>query len=335
MNDKFSYFIQSFFKDYISNIRNYASNTSSSYRYNLLKFIKFLNEKGIDVDKMLINDFNYELIEEFILWARNLELTPSTINNYISTIKSFAAYLQTKDLSIYNECSKIRDIKPLKTDSSFPEYYTVEEITFFLNSIDLKKKNGLKYLAIVTILYDAALRVSELCALKGCDISLSNKNIVIVVKKSKNKTQRTIMLDENASDIVRKYLEKYNIGDDDYVFANPYNKPYTRSGIYKMLKRLLEEAKKKCKDNTYFNIDVYPHLLRHSKATHMLDANVDLIVIRDFLGHKWLSSTQIYAHVSKKKQEEVLKKNAGMKKINMPRTKKEEEDLETWLRQNI
>ena len=85
----------------------------------------------------------------------------------------------------------------------------------------MKRKNGLKYLTIATILYDAALRVSELCALKGCDISLSNKNIVIVVKKSKNKTQRTIMLDENASDIVRKYLKKYNVGDDDYVFVNP------------------------------------------------------------------------------------------------------------------
>ena len=102
-----------------------------------------------------------------------------------------------------------------------------------------------------------------------------------------------------------------------------------------MLQRLFAEAKKQCKDNTYFNIEVYPHILRHSKATHMLDAGVDLIVIRDFLGHKYLSSTEIYAHVSKKKQEEILEKNIKRKKINVSKSKKDKEDLEIWLRENI
>ena len=335
MNNKFSYYVQSYFKDFISGIRNYSFNTASTYRYNMLNFINYLHSKKIDENQLLITEFTYELVEKYILWLKEEKLKASTINNHIAAIKSFASYLQTKDLTSFEECSKIRNIKPLKVEVPFPEYYTIEEISFLLNSIDTNTKKGLKYLAITTILYAAALRVSELCELKGRDITFNGKIATIHIIKTKNYLPRNVLVDEDASDVVKEYLDKYKIEKDDYVFQSFKGKSYTRSGIYKLLQRRVNEAKEKCSDNNYFNIDIYPHILRHSKATHMLDAGIDLILIRDFLGHKWLSSTQIYAHVSKKKQEELLINNVKKKKISVTRTKKEKENLEKWLRENI
>ncbi len=335
MNNKFSYYVQSYFKDYVIGIRNYSDNTASTYRYAMLIFIKFLNSKKIDENEMLITEYNYELVENFILWLKEKKLKPTTINSYIAAIKTFSKYLQTKNLNVFEECNKIKNIERLKVEVTFPKYYTADEITFLLKSIDLNQKSGLKYLTIITVLYEAALRVSELCELKGNDILEKGKNITIHVEKSKNGLPRIVILSESASNIVKHYLKENKIEKDDYVFQNSVSNHYTRSGIYKMLKRRLEYARKQCENNSYFTIDAFPHILRHSKATHMLDAGIDLIVIRDFLGHKWLNSTQIYAHVSKKKQEEILKKNIDSKNISIHRSKKEKQDLENWLRKNI
>ena len=335
MNNKFSYYVQSYFKDFISGIRNYSLNTTSTYRYNMLNFINYLHSEKIDENQLLITEFTYELVEKYILWLKEKKLNASTINNHIATIKSFASYLQTKELTSFEECNKIRNIKPLKTEATFPKYYTIEEISFLLKSIDVNTKNGLKYLTIITILYSAALRVTELCELKGKDITFNGKIASLHIIKSKNDLPRNVLVDESASLIIKKYINEYKIENEDYVFQSTKGKCYTRSGIYKMLQRRVKDAKEKCDNKNYFNINIFPHILRHSKATHMLDAGIDLILIRDFLGHKWLSSTQIYAHVSKKKQEEILINNVKKKNISISRTNKEKESLEKWLRENI
>lgn len=285
---------------------------------------------------MLITDFTYNLITDFVIWLKvtkgNKE---STINTKMASIKTFAHYLQTKNLTNIDDMINIVGIKSLKCETSFPEYYSLEEISFLLNSISLDKKHGLKELTILSLLYEGALRVSELCNLKVKDINCNNKNVAITILKSKNKLPRTILLGHDASLIFKKYLHINKYLEEDFVFQNAHNQQYSRSGIYKMLERIVKKAKNTCNNSLFFTIKPHPHILRHSKATHMLDAGIDLIVIRDFLGHKWLSSTEIYAHVSKKKIDEIIIKNALNKKIKVSRSKKEKQNLEEWLKQNF
>ena len=335
MNNQLSYYIQQFFQEYLPSIRNYSSNTIVTYKFAFLDLIKMVKTKNIDIENFNVGDFNIDLVNEFIVYLKNKNLKAKTINIKLSALKSFASFLQFKNLGVFESCTNIRNIKPLKEEMTLPEYYSVKEISYLLNSIDRSKKNGLKQLAILTILYDGALRVSELCNLRKKDVLFSGKNISIYIEKTKNKQPRTILLDENASLIVRKYLENYKKEDEEYLFSNNLNKQYTRNGIYKLLKRTVEHAKNLCKDNTFFKSKVHPHILRHSKATHMVDAGIDIIIIRDFLGHKSINSTQIYTHISKKRQEEILINNIKNKKISVPRTKTEKQNLESWLKNNL
>lgn len=335
MNNYFYYYVQTFFKEYLVSIRNYSQNTISTYRYAFLDLLEMLKTKKVNISEMLITDFSYELVEQFIIWLKDIKhVSPKTINNKIAAIKSFSSYLNTKNLSNLESCIKINNIKTLREDISFPEYLSIEEMKIIFRLFDSTKKNELKQLSIVVVLYDAALRVSELCDLKRKNLIIGN-NISIYIEKSKNRLPRTILLDKNASSIIKEYLKENPKEPDDYLFTNNNNKNYTRYGIYKLIKRIEEKIKNENKDNTLFQINMHPHTFRHSKATHMLDAGVDLITIRDFLGHKWLNSTEIYAHVSNKKKEETIKNNISNKKLSNKYTKKEINDLETWLREKI
>lgn len=336
MNNKFSYYVQLFFKDYLPTSRNFSHNTILTYKYAFINFIEYLKIKEINIEELEITKISYELVEGFIIWLKDKkELSEKTINVIMASIKSFINFLSTKNLSNFEVCLKIKNMKPLKEEKKLPKFYSIEEITFLLKSIDSSRKNGLKFLAVISILYDGALRVSELCNLKRKNINTSTKNISVHIEKTKNKMERIILLDENSSKIIKQYLKENNINDEEYLFSNSRNEKYTRDGIYKMIKRVFEKAKNNCEDPTYFKTNAFPHILRHSKATHMLDAGIDLIVIRDFLGHKWLNSTEKYAHVSKKKQEEALIKTSKKLKIRVSRSRKEKEDLESWLHNNI
>lgn len=331
--NNFSYYIKKFFSQYLPVIRNFSPNTISSYQYAFLDFLSFLKEKKIKIDTLEINEFSYELVTEFITYLKSKNNKETTINVKISAIKSFITFISNENLSDLDECLKIKNIRPLRCKQEFPKYYTPEEIEFLLNSISLERKNGLKKLCIFTLLYDGALRVTEFCNLKVNDVKIISKNTSsIYIENSKNGLPRTILLGKKSTEILQAYLRKYTLSGDEPLFQNTFKNKYSRSGIYKMLQKAVEQAKNKCEDKNYFEIKPFPHILRHSKATHMLDIGVDLVTIRDFLGHMQLSSTETYAHVSKKKQEEILNKNILNKNIKKPRSKKEKMDLEHWLR---
>lgn len=335
--NNFSYYVKKFFSQYLPITRNFSENTILSYQYTFLDFLNFLKEEKLNIETLEISEITYEKIINFIEYLK-LEKgnQASTINVKLAAIRSFATFLSNENLSNLEECFKIKNINHLKSEVTFPKYYTPEEIEFLLNSISLESKNGFKKLCILSLLYDGALRVTELCDLKYKDIKQINKNTISVyIEKSKNGKPRIVLLGKSSTNILQTYFKEHNFQDEDPLFQNFQKKQYSRSGIYKMIKSVVKNAKKNCKNKNYFVIDPFPHILRHSKATHMLDAGIDLITIRDFLGHTWLKSTEIYAHVSKRKQEEILRRNILNKRIKKRRSSKEIKNLEQWLRNNF
>lgn len=339
MKDSLSFYIQKYISDYLPNIRNMSSNTISTYSYGILIFIEFIKSKDLKIDTMTIEDLNYELIEEYIKWLIDTKKnSSSTANARIACIKSFVNFLSTRNLNNFDSCMKIKNIKPLKVKKKAPEYLTEKEISILLKSIKIKSFKDLKHLAILTLLYDAALRVSELCDLKIKDVSIDKNQMKIMIFKSKNGLPRTISISKPAEKIMKKYLNQLNDSSnnqEDYLFKNKYDNKYSRNGIYSILNNKYEKAKQQCNDNTLFNVTIHPHILRHSKATHLLNVEVDLLVIKDFLGHKSLKATEIYLHISDRKKSEILINNAKLKLPKTSRTKKVEKDLEHWLKSNL
>ena len=300
MNNYFHHYVSSYFS-YLKNIRNYSNNTILTYRNAFLDFINMLKLEKIDINNLLVTELTSELISKYITYLKDQKSNQTiTINNKLAAIK-------------------------------IPDYYSIEEINYLIKSIDLETPKGLLYLTVVILLYECALRVGELCSLKRKDIIFEGKTISIFVEKSKNGMSRTIPMDMKSSNIVKKYLNENKMDEEDYLFHKKDNTPYTRYGINKMLDRIIKKVKSTCKNNTYFSKKIHSHGFRHSKATHMLDAGIDLVTIKEFLGHKSLSSTVIYLHLTKRKEEEILNKNILKKKIVIHRTKKEIDDLENFL----
>ena len=332
MNNYFYHYVVSYF-NYLKDVRNYSNNTIITYRNTFLEFIHMLKtEEKIDINNLLITDFSSELIFKYITYLKEVKNNKAiTINNKLAALKSFVKFLKAKNINTLEKCIQIENIKPLKVSQKVPDYYSIEEIDYIISAIDLEKPKGLLNLTVIIMLYECALRVGELCSLKRKDIIFEGKTISVFVEKSKNGMSRTIPMDIKSSNIVKKYLNENKMDDDDYLFHNKDNTPYTRYGIYKMLERIIIDVKKSCKNNTYFSKNFHPHGFRHSRATHMLDAGIDLVTIKEFLGHKSLSSTVIYLHLTKRKEEEILNKNMLKKKVHMHRSKKEIEDLEKFL----
>lgn len=329
------YYVQRYFGHYLSIIRSYSENTIISYRYAFLDFLSFLKFKKINIETMEITNFNYNLIIGFISYLKDKGNKESSINTKLAIIKSFVTFLSLEELSNLEEYLKIKNIKQLKYASQYPKFYSHEEIDILLEYVASENHDKYKKISMFNILYHGALRVTEFCNLKRKDIKIKGNETEIFVEKSKNGKARTILLGKEATKVIKKYLQENVIQNEEYLFTNFNRKAYSRSGIYKMLARTIEQINKKDKFRNYFNIKPFPHILRHSKATHMLDAGIDLITIKEFLGHTWLKSTEMYLHVSKKKQEEILEKNMSKKNIKIARSKKEKQDLENWLRNNL
>lgn len=333
---KFSYYVQKYFRNYLPNLRRYSQNTIDSYRYVFIDFITFLKHEKIDVELMEITEFNFDIVTKFIVFLEKKGNKISSINTKIAVIKSFVTFLNTEELGNFDECLKIKAIQQLKCQNQSVKYYSQTEIGLLLQYLaSFANKDKYNKLTIITILYDGALRVSELCNLKVEDVVVDGNKTSIHIEHSKNGLPRTILLGKESTKIIKKYIREQNLQSEDYFFKNRDGNKYSRSGIYKMLKKTIKDIKEKNSESSYFKNNPFPHILRHSKATHLLDEGIDLITIRDFLGHKHLKSTEVYAHVSKRKQEEILKKHTIKTNVRIRRTSKDKDDLENWLRNNL
>lgn len=329
MDQTFSFYVQECFQKGFIRL---SKNTKKTYRNSMISFIRFLKEKKLKIETMLINEITPEIIEEFLIWLQEKQNNkPSTINVKLAALKSFYSfvYKEKKDLETFNTYTTINNIKKFKEEKTIPDYLTIQEIDSLFSTARTISK---KYYVLLLLLYNAALRASEICNLKVKDLFLNNTQYIFVTKGKGNK-QRKVPISNEVAKVLKGYLSEYNISDEESpVFLNKNNQPYTRSGIYYILKKIYEETKKKVNDQTMFRHKPHPHIMRHSKAIHMLEAGINIVVIRDFLGHATIETTEIYARISQAKQNEIILENAENKPLNLKRSKREINDLEKWLK---
>ncbi len=324
-----SHNIQIYIIDYLKKQRRFSQNTISTYSYGFIKFINFLKAKKIDIDLFEISDINYELISEYIIYLENENNCNKTINNRISIIKSFVEYTTLKFPEMLENNRKIKNIKKLKEKVKIHEYLTVEEVHLIIN----ESKENIKYQTIISLLYDCALRVSELTNLKVEDINLKGNDKILIVENGKGNKSRSLYLSKEIVRLLKKYYKEYNV--TNYLFENKYNNIYNRKGITYILEKYYYQAKSKCKDKTMFKIKPHCHLLRHSKGVHMVDAGISLYEIKEYFGHSNISTTEIYARLSSKRMKEILENSSLNKKINIKRSEREKAELEKFLQNQI
>lgn len=334
MNRDFSYYLKEFFQVYLLETRSLSPRTISTYKYCFIKLFNFFEEKKkIKSNNITLDMFNVKLIEEFINWLLNEENnTPNTVNNRITTIKCFFQFISIHNVEFLNLYSSLKNIKALKKEEKLIEYLSIEEIKLLFSIPNSQNKKELKELAILTLLYESAIRVSELCNLKLENIEISNHSTITIINGKGNKS-RIVPISNDVALILQKYINIYKINEQDYLFKNQKNIKYTRWGINYIIQKYINKGRKF--DDTKFKINVTPHIFRHSKAMHLLDAGISLTTIEKLLGHSSIKSTEIYAKANPKKLEEAINQNSQSIKIKRKYSKSKENNLLEWLKNEL
>ncbi len=278
--------------DYLEAERNASPYTVRNYTTDLLDFFQFLKANGIDslkeVDRHTLRDYLSQLMERGFVKA--------SIARKLSAIRSFYRYLLREEII---STSPVATTSSPKLDKRLPSFLTIEEINRLLETPDLSTPQGLRDRALMELLYASGIRVSELVNLNLEQVNLDTNEIRVWGKGSK---ERVVLMGKPAARALTAYLNQGRpelLGEkrSNALLLNRYGKRL----IERRVQRILEK---------YTNIAgigkrVYPHMLRHTFATHLLDGGADLRVVQELLGHASLSSTQIYTHVSKSQAKKV------------------------------
>lgn len=271
---------------YIEFERRLSKNTILSYKNDLEKYITFLKKRKIDS----ITDITKKDILEYLEYLSQEGVSVTSIARKLTTIKNFHSFLYQREL-INNDVAS--SIERPKLRKALPKVLTIEEVDRLLD-VSLNTIFDYRDKAMLELMYATGLRVSELLNLTLNDIDFEN---CIVRCMGKGKKERIIPIGEYVLDSMKKYLEKrpklYLMKRDDHLFLNNHGKGLSRSSFFKMIKKRLKICN--------INIDISPHTLRHSFATHMIEHGSDLRVVQELLGHSDISTTKIYTHISNQK----------------------------------
>ena len=262
---------------YLEYEKKLSKNTIKAYDNDLNKLLEFKNN---------LLSINNKDIKEFIKKSNNL--STKTLAHRLTVINSFYNYLLSENIISINPCYSIN--MP-KIPSKLPEVLSEEEVDKLLD-INLVDKYSYRNKAMLELLYATGMRASELTNLKLNNIDLDSCVVRIMGKGSK---ERIVPINDTTIKYLNIYINNYrkeilNKKDSEYLFISNALKPITRQGLFKIIKK--ECIRAGIKKN------VYPHILRHSFATHLLNHGANIRIIQELLGHEDITTTEIYTHLS-------------------------------------
>jgi integrase/recombinase XerC len=284
------------FLESLSYEKGYSENTCRAYLHDLEEFVTFLNEQRISEGKNQKNVgiFKADQIDRLLirgyLGFLHKKNKKSTIARKLSAVRSFFKYLVKHGVISDNPLDLILTPKQKKV---VPTYLPVDDIFRLLDSVKTDTLLGLRNRAILETLYSSGIRVSELAGMNIFDVDFLKCVIRVLGKGNK---ERIVPIGNKALDAIQAYRKRLHLelgikaDENKPLFLNNKKGRLTTRSIA----RIIEKAAKQCG----ILIPVSPHALRHTFATHMLDAGADLRVVQELLGHKSLSTTQKYTHVS-------------------------------------
>lgn len=302
MNKNLSYYIRRYLDYYLKSVRNLSNNTILSYRDTIKLFIKYLLDiKKNTIDNITLETLSKENINDFLDYLENnRNCTINSRNQRLHCLKSFCKFIMEEDSINISYVQDALTIKPKRFSHKTIEYLTKEQMSELLTKQDISTTQGKKDFVILTLLYDAGLRISELINLKVSNVILNKEIGRIIVLMSKNNKSREIPITNNTKIILQKYINQNNLEDDDYLIQNNRKTKYSSNGIRKIIDKYTSDI----------NFKVTPHTFRHTKASHLVETNIPIIYIRDFLGHESIETTMVYTKINGKIKNETIINNS-------------------------
>ena len=271
---------------YVMLERNYSSYTVTEYTKDIEEFFSFITVEGI-AD---LNDVTYSEARHYVTTLYDKGLSRATISRKISSVRSFFKFANTRYGIVENA---FKSLYHPKKQERLPAFFYEDEMESIFAACEGTDNKSLRDSALVEMLYATGIRVSELTSIQLGDI---DTHLGIVLVMGKGKKERYIPFGSFAEDAINTYIESsrpklMKKKDHNTLFVNLRGDPLTGRGVRYILTSLMERASLHSK--------IYPHMIRHTFATHLLSNGADMRTVQELLGHSHLSSTQVYTHITK------------------------------------
>lgn len=273
------------------------SKTLKAYRIDLGQFSKSTGiTDPIDVSSNILEIYISTLHEKY---------KPKTVKRKIASLKAFFHYLEYKEVVVINPFNKIQ-IK-FREPTILPKTIPLLTVESFLSTIytcrrqaptAYQRKNALRDAAIIELLFATGMRISELCSLKAGDISLSDRSLLIYGKG--NKERRMQIGNDDVLHVLAEYYNTFHNKNtsNGIFFINQNQTSVSDQAVRRMINKYVSLAA--------IDLHITPHMFRHTFATSLLEADVDIRYIQEMLGHSSINITEIYTHVALSKQRDIL-----------------------------
>ncbi|WP_174733918.1 tyrosine recombinase XerC [Mesobacillus harenae] len=280
------------FIEYLQIEKNSSKYTIEHYQHDIRNFFMFMSEQDIKN----LKDVEYLDIRIYLTNLYENQLSRKSVARKISCLRSFFKFLLREEIVHENPFALV---SIPKSEKLLPDFFYEEELKDIFAACDTSTPLGLRNKAILELLYGTGIRVGECCQIQLNDIDFFLSTTMIHGKGNK---QRYVPFGSFAHDALESYIRDgrrvllNGKHDHGHLFVNFRGGPLTARGVRTILNSLIEKSS--------LNVKIHPHKLRHSFATHLLSNGADMRTVQELLGHAFLSSTQVYTHVTK----EFLKK---------------------------
>lgn len=280
------------FLDHVRLERGLSDNTAKAYRRDAVEFIAFLRRRDREIIAARLDDG-----QQYIAEIRRRGLRDSSVARHVSSLRSFYNFLNMAAIVEINPMTLLRTPRAIRP---LPHSLSVADVTRLIESANVRTPLGIRDRALWETMYGSALRVSEAVDLEFGDLDIENGWLLVHGKGSK---ERWVPLSRPTQDWLNRYLSDVrpllagNHSQNRKVFLNAKGGPLTRQGVWHLLKQYAARLSP--------SIQISPHGLRHSCATHLLEGGADLRTVQEFLGHADITTTQIYTQVDRSYLKEV------------------------------
>ena len=303
----FAKYLTRFFTEYLVGERGASTHTIRSYSNTFTNLLVFMDEQiNVGADILTLDHFNRNMILRFLDWLQTSKhCANATRNQRLAALHSFFRYMQYEDVKRMGLWQEILSIKVKRQEKRSVNYLTVEAIKLILEQIPTNMRIGRRNLALIALMYDSGARVQEIIDLSPSSLRLDKPSHITLHGKGNKK--RVVPLQDEQVTLLQAYMKENSLdicaSNQRPLFAKNSGGRLTNAGItyilntYAVLARVLRPE---------LIPEISPHTLRHSKAMHLLQAGVNLIYIRDMLGHVSIQTTEIYARADSKQKRNAL-----------------------------
>lgn len=330
----FARHLTGFLTTYLAGQRNASPNTIRSYRDTFVLLLRYLRDvHTCPVEKVTMATFEAPLLVSFIEYLQTeRRCSPRTCNQRLAAIHAFARYVQGESPEHLLAMQRVLAIPPRRFARKPVGYLEAADLGAVLAQPDGSSATGRRDAVLLSVLYDTGARCQELLDLRVKDVRLDAPAHVRLTGKGRK--TRLVPLMASTVTLLRGHLEAQRLLEpeaaDRPVFAGRHGSPMSRSGLRYLLAKYVRSA---ASTRTGLPSKVGPHTLRHSKAMHMLQAGVPLVIIRDILGHVDVKTTEVYARADLEMKRRALETTATTSSAPTAPTPnwREDRELMAWL----